>query len=214
MNYDEQLYEKIQTELDHFKSKINEENDKLNILRNRICDQTRDDFDTEWETLIQHLRQKRIDLIAENRKITAEIIGKKVVHHVLTDLRKDEDSKIIQGLKSEMILDPLQRITQRYKGLELQDDKLIVYDDYDHFDLADLSTGAQEQIFLALRIGFVQKLVKSREPLFLILDDAFQYSDWERRVWLMDMMVDLAKAGWQILYISLKTDTCCWLLVK
>ena len=38
---------------------------------------------------------------------------------------------------------------------------------------------------------------------FLILDDAFQYSDWQRRENLMDQVVDLARSGWQILYLTM-----------
>ena len=37
----------------------------------------------------------------------------------------------------------------------------------------------------------------------MILDDAFQYADWDRRGWLLDKMADLAKAGWQILYLTM-----------
>ena len=65
-----------------------------------------------------------------------------------------------------------------------------------------MSTGAQEQILLALRIGFARKWME-QNALFLILDDAFQHSDWERRVRLVDEMVSLAQQGWQIIYFSM-----------
>ena len=104
--------------------------------------------------------------------------------------------------QSKAILEPLHRITRRYKGLKLDGDRLVVADPYHDYSLSDLSTGAQEQILLALRIGFSTRLLK-QESLFLILDDAFQYSDWERRDWLLDMMVDLARSGWQIIYFTM-----------
>jgi len=203
LGYDEQLQESMQREIELKKKQLREENDKLNTLKQRICDRTGDAFDTDWESIIQHLREKRIQLNEDRKQITSEIIGKQVVHHVLEDLRKEEDMKIVEGLKSPYILDPLHKITRRYKGLELHEEQLVVFDDYDRFDLNDLSTGAQEQVLLALRIGFTQKLAKRDESLFLILDDAFQYSDWERRDGLVDMMIHLAKKDWQIIYFTM-----------
>jgi hypothetical protein len=41
------------------------------------------------------------------------------------------------------------------------------------------------------------------DTAFLILDDAFQHSDWERRPALVDTVFDLAKAGWQTIYFSM-----------
>ena len=55
---------------------------------------------------------------------------------------------------------------------------------------------------LALRIGIASHVLSERK-MFLILDDAFQHSDWERRAWLVDEMVDLANIGWQIIYFSM-----------
>ena len=70
------------------------------------------------------------------------------------------------------------------------------------FDFKDLSTGAREQIFLALRIGFAKKVMQGNSA-FLIFDDAFQHSDWNRRPRLVDTMFELAKQGWQIIYFSM-----------
>ncbi|OGO16867.1 MAG: hypothetical protein A2Z14_07840 [Chloroflexi bacterium RBG_16_48_8] len=53
-----------------------------------------------------------------------------------------------------------------------------------------------------MRLGCAAKIL-GRKSLFLLLDDAFQYADWDRRGWLLDKMVDLAKAGWQILYLTM-----------
>ena len=40
-------------------------------------------------------------------------------------------------------------------------------------------------------------------PLFFILDDAFQYSDWDRRKFLIAGMEDLVKNGWQVIYFTM-----------
>ena len=202
VEYSKQSHDQTQERLARVNTQINDENQKLTILKQYICNQTDDKFDTNWETLIQNLREKREAVLQEYQEKTAEILGKMAVHRVLEDLRKEENTKIEQGLRSKAVLIPLSRLTKRYNSFSLQDDKLMVSDPYHDFTLADLSTGAQEQILLALRIGFAVKTLK-RNSLFLILDDAFQYSDWERREWLMDMVVDLAQNGWQILYFTM-----------
>ncbi|MBN2031393.1 AAA family ATPase [bacterium] len=202
MKYSEKDDLECKEALNQIELRIGEETGKLNNLKQRICDQTEDPISTDWETAIQHFRDKRKDLTMAYKQIAAEIIGKKAVFDVLQDLRKDEDTKIDDGLKSDCITLPLKQITRRYNGLRLEKDQLIVSDDYNDFPISELSTGAQEQVLLALRIGFASKLL-GKESLFLILDDAFQYSDWERREWLMDVIVDLAKSGWQILYFTM-----------
>jgi len=51
-------------------------------------------------------------------------------------------------------------------------------------------------------MGFCSRIL-NKDKLFLILDDAFQYSDWDRRKLLTDKVVDLAKKGWQIIYFTM-----------
>jgi len=42
-----------------------------------------------------------------------------------------------------------------------------------------------------------------QDSLFLIFDDAFQYSDWQRRKLLVEKAAGLAQQGWQIIYFSM-----------
>ena len=155
-----------------------------------------------WESLIQNLKEKKKRITDEYKQITAEIVGKALVHRVLQKFQRDEDTKINQGLKSPVVLEPLQKITRRYNQLELNGEELIVSDKFNDFSFSDLSTGAQEQVLLSLRIGFSRHLF-SKDALFLILDDAFQYSDWERREFLVNQVVELSQQEWQILYLTM-----------
>jgi len=93
-------------------------------------------------------------------------------------------------------------MTGKYQSLNLIDDQIYTRDQYQEYPLKDLSTGAKEQVQLALRLGIASH-VSGGEPLFIILDDAFQHSDWERRESLVKVTVDLAKNGWQIIYLTM-----------
>ena len=87
-------------------------------------------------------------------------------------------------------------------SLNLIDDQVYARDPYQEYPLGDLSTGAREQVQLALRLGIAAR-VSGGNPLFLILDDAFQHSDWNRRESLIQGTIDLVQSGWQVLYLSM-----------
>jgi len=202
IRYSQQEYEKTQSELGHIQEEIKNQEDKIQKLKYRICEKTKADPSISWEKLIENLRQKRRDVQNGLREVTASIVAGFSVHKVISKLREEEDAKIQQGLQSEVVLSPLKDITQRYNRLALDNDRLIVSDQYDNFGIRDLSTGAIEQVMLALRIGFTSKLLR-KDALFLILDDAFQHSDWQKREILINKLADIAKKGWQIIYLTM-----------
>ena len=194
----EDLYAQERDVDDHLRQTTAE----LDSLKQRMCQETRDDISTPWEALLENLRDHRETVADEYRSVTAMILGKILVHGELEILREQEDQKIQRSLESPAIVDPLHDITQRYHRVSLEGDRLIVSDKVRDFPLNDLSTGAQEQVLFALRIGCAAHLL-GKESLFLVLDDAFQHADWDRREWLMDEVVRLGKKGWQILYLTM-----------
>ena len=174
----------------------------LDSLKQRICQETKDDISTTWEVLLENLREHHETIVDEYRSVTAMILGKILVHGELEILREQEDQKIQRSLESPAIVDPLNDITQRYQRVRLEGDRLIISDKVRDFPLNDLSTGAQEQVLLALRIGCAAQVL-GKQSLFLVLDDAFQHADWDRRERLMDEVIRLGKKGWQILYLTM-----------
>ena len=49
-------------------------------------------------------------------------------------------------------------------------------------------------------------VICGRQSLFLILDDAFQYSDWQRREQLVLQAVQIVQSGWQVIYLTMDDD--------
>ncbi|MFO7890631.1 MAG: hypothetical protein R6V04_09860 [bacterium] len=202
MEYNQDQLETVIQEIESIQEKLNQEDKKLKNLEHSIYSETDKNTANNWEDLIQNLKEKKEKVTYEYKQITAEIIGKVLVHRVLEKFQKDEDKKIIEGLQSTDVLEPLQNITKRYHSLGINGEQLIISDKFNDFIFSDLSTGAQEQVLLSLRIGFSQKLL-NKDTLFLIFDDAFQYSDWERREFLVDQMVKISKLGWQVIYLTM-----------
>ncbi len=202
MPYSEEEHRNLLNEYESIERSLQQENEKLDQLRGLICQVTNDDFTVSWDILIDNLRKRQEALLITYKDKTAEIIGKIIVCQVLKNIHEDEDVKIKEALASEHILGPLKQITQRYNRLELTDGQLLVHDLYNTFYFNDLSTGAQEQILMALRMGLCSRLFRE-DQLFLLLDDAFQYSDWNRREYLADTAIQLAESGWQIFYFTM-----------
>ncbi|MEI6308845.1 MAG: AAA family ATPase [bacterium] len=71
----------------------------------------------------------------------------------------------------------------RYEAIvrPMDEEKLYVKDrDGTRKDLDELSTGTAEQLYLALRFGFISEFERGNEPLPIILDDVFVNFDPER----------------------------------
>ncbi len=181
---------------------LNGQKTTLENLKKEVTYVTHDPFSLEWEVLIEHLRDRRDEIIQDIKDLKAQIGSGIIVYRVIEEIREREDENISRALASKKISEPIRILTQSYDGIDIVDDEIIVYNSINRFPLNLLSTGAQEQVLLALRIGIASHIFKDQK-MFLVLDDAFQHSDWERREWLVDEMATLAKIGWQIVYFSM-----------
>ena len=122
---------------------------------------------------------------------------------VIEEFRKQENERISSGLTSEVVSAPLQAITGRYSAIRQDEDgTLLLLGEHDECPLSMASTGTREQVFLALRIGFASLLMKGEKGV-LILDDAFQHSDWQRRNHCVQELLNLVSAGWQVFYFTM-----------
>jgi hypothetical protein len=202
ITYSREKYEKTQKELKLVQQQIKEQEDSMQNLKQKICNKTSDELTISWEELIDNLQKEKERVINELKDSSATIIAGSIIHKVISRLRKEEDEKIKEGLQSETVTVPLKDITRRYNAIYLDNDDLVVSDPYDNFNIKDLSTGAIEQVMLALRIGFTSKLLK-KDSIFLILDDAFQHSDWEKREIIIGKLAEIAEKGWQIIYLTM-----------
>lgn len=196
-------YERVNAEMTEKTEKITETENQLSSLKTRMHDATGLDTDKDWNAHTDELRKKHSELQDEYREITAEVIAKILVHKAVKELRNEEMKNVRKGLKDKLVTDSLYALTSSYRSIHLDDDHTmtVVTELEDEYPLEMLSKGAKEQVYLALRTGFAQRIMK--DPAFLILDDAFQHSDYKRRENLVDYTMKLVKAGWQIFYFTM-----------
>jgi len=176
---------------------------RLDQLKARVIQETRSKS-TEWEGLITELRDKREQSAEEYSEITAEILAKVQVNTAIQEFREEENTRIAEGLTKQELTKPLRSLTGHYHRIRQEEDSglVLITDEDEEYPLADISTGAREQIYLALRMGFAS-IAMEGQTAFLILDDAFQHSDWNRRKNMIAHTVSLVKNGWQVFYFAM-----------
>ncbi len=203
ITWDSVAYNQLLKEYENLGSALNEETKKLEVLKLRVAQETGIES-MEWGILLTALEQKQHKAVKEYKQITAQILAGIQVAKVIHEYRAQENTRIEQGLKREELIAPLHAVTGCYSSIRHDDQKGLVLtsDEENEYSLAEISTGAREQIFLALRMGFSSIAMKG-QPAFLILDDAFQHSDWLRRENLVDEVLSLEKNGWQIFYFTM-----------
>ena len=207
VNSEQPIYDKARQHelIDLLKKQQHELNaidQQMQQLKQAVCTITKSDINIVWEELIERLTEKRAEIVSQYKEVTAAIIAQMQVNCVLDELKQIEGEKIEKNLRSTQVSETLLSATGRYNKIEQDNGDLVLSDSYGKYKLKELSTGAKEQVLFGLRIGFASKLL-SGEPQFLILDDAFQHSDWNRRERLTELLANLAKRGWQIFYFSM-----------
>ncbi|MCK4504950.1 MAG: AAA family ATPase [Candidatus Aegiribacteria sp.] len=190
-------------ELTMTQAKLNIENLSLESLKSRLAGETSGNTTDTWEELLTALEYKQEKVSEYYRSITAEILAKIEVCKTINEFRNKENARIKSSLESETISKPLLALTNLYSGVILTDEGDLNLNSKtgDEFPLETLSTGASEQVHLALRTGFAE--LAMQQPAFLILDDAFQHSDWDRRKNLISHTLNMIKKGWQIFYFTM-----------
>ncbi|MBC8493071.1 MAG: hypothetical protein H8D43_04730 [Chloroflexi bacterium] len=203
VEWDHQLHDALQQQLNEVQRGLNAKLQEMDLLRGQLASETRLES-LDWEELIFTLGTKRERVAGDYKGVTARILAKIQVTATVNEFRAEENARIAAGLERQELLQPLRTLTRRYGKMRLDEDKgLILISEFgDEYPLAEVSTGAQEQAYLALRTGFAS-LAMQDQTAFLILDDAFQHSDWERRENLVSHTVGLVSAGWQVFYFTM-----------
>jgi hypothetical protein len=206
--YSRQREQQILLELEELEGQIRKEQEKGQELREELIEHIGREAARSMSiaTLAEALEEKREEYRTLVRDRLAEMIAGHVVAQVLESFLRLEDQHLEAALNDPRIRDLIRTFTAgRYDRVSVQEEQLLVENEAQSFPLADLSSGAREQVLLALRMGFAS-IVCGKQSLFLILDDAFQYSDWQRREALVRQAVKAVQSEWQVIYLTMDDD--------
>lgn len=200
--WDHRSYIDLREELEALQQEVERERKNLEDLKVDISVAT-GTSSRDIRQLITALEDRRRELVTEYRRTTSRILAENTVYRAIRQFREQENARLGQALDSPRIATPLYRITGKYNGVRMTDegDLCLRTEGKGEFPLYQLSTGAAEQVYMALRTGFASLALG--EPAFLLLDDAFQHSDWDRRKNLVDHVTALVEDGWQVFYFTM-----------
>ncbi len=196
---------KLITQKEQVQKKLDDEKEKLKNLKFKIINILGEE-DTgpkiDFSELINRLRSLKEKIVGEYRDLTSKLIAESTVYKSVKELNSREEKKIKENLKTKDLQSILYKLTGRYNRFYFREGDVVVSDKYSDFKLPELSTGAFQQVLLALRVGIIKKLFKTKRAFF-ILDDAFQYSDYKRRESMVEFIINLAQNGWQVIYFTM-----------
>ena len=201
-SYDDHRCKALLGQVSLLEGQLRDEDTRLTALRGILSQAAGLSISEAWEKLIDRLYEKRADAARAYQEVTASLLAGVVVNGVLEALKKEEEKSIHAGLTDRYLTGYLKQMTTHYQQVELENGSIQVADAFAHYPFSELSTAAQEQVLLALRLGFSSRCFAGQN-LFMVLDDAFQHSDWDRRAALVDGILQVAKNGWQILYLTM-----------
>jgi len=221
LGVDESDYLSVDPGVEYSQSRENELTRELDEVKNAIT-KAEEESNEVRENLIEHIgrdkaRSSNIEDIAaaiEEKKAEyhdtiqtnlAQMIAGHIVNDLLQDFRKQEEQEIETFINDQKIIGLIKKFTGQYNEVSLDGENVSVIGEKGVYNLRNMSTGVQEQILLAFRMGIAQKL-SGDIPLFLILDDAFQFTDWMRRDSLVEQTVNIVKEGWQVVYFAVDDD--------
>jgi len=198
----------IEQELREVESKVHLEQEKNQELREQFIEHLGREAarSQNVENLAIAIEDKRKDYKQQICDLLSGMIAGHVVSEILEEFRRLEDEHLESTLNDSRISRLIERLTAgRYDRVSLQGEQLFIGNETESYDLAEMSTGAREQILLALRMG-VASILCGKRSLFIILDDAFQYSDWQRREALVLQSLEAVRSGWQVIYFTMDDD--------
>jgi uncharacterized protein YhaN len=207
-SYSRRREEEIIGELDQVEATIREQQDGSRELREQLIEHIGRDTarSQNIELLAEAIEEKKREYRRQIREGLARIIAGHVLAEILESYLELEDQQLKVTLNEPRIRDLIKKFTAgRYEAVSLEEGGLFLENETESYALEHMSSGAREQVLLALRMGLAS-VVCGRQSLFLILDDAFQYSDWQRREQLVLQAVQIVQSGWQVIYLTMDDD--------
>lgn len=206
--YSRRREEEIVGELEKVEATIREQQDSSRELREQLIEHIGRDTarSQSIEILAEAIEEKKQEYRRQMRENLAPMIAGHVLAEVLESFLELEDQQLKSTLNDPRIRDLIKKFTAgRYETVSMEEEGLFVENETESYALEQMSSGAREQVLLALRMGLAS-VVCGRQSLFLILDDAFQYSDWQRREQLVLQAVQIVQSGWQVIYLTMDDD--------
>jgi DNA repair exonuclease SbcCD ATPase subunit len=217
VNFNERELEKKKENYNNIMQEIESVRSQLEEFRNQFSLIEKETNDTLLSENGPFLCQNILDLeiVSENLKSFIQNVEDKQKHvrialEIFSEIEKEEEEKVSHLFgKDSAVSTHFKEITNSlYESIYYQpQDSGLQVKRRDGVSLSpeSLSGGAYDQLYFAIRLALGETLLGGKSG-FLILDDPFIKADTTRLKRQVDMLVDICRKGWQILYFSAKDE--------
>ena len=158
VEYSKNKLDLAQKEMGALRDRFTEIQSDIDGLRQEIIGALGSRKSGSFDDLFEHLRNDYITTSVDLKSINSELIAQILLTKVIRTTEKKEMDRVGEILSSKDIKQPLFAITGRYKEVILEHEEFYVNDGTNDYKFSELSTGATEQIFTALRLGFASRV--------------------------------------------------------
>jgi len=205
--YDANREKNLLKELESLSKKINEVEKSLSSLKTKVSVilNLKEDMDIIELARLLEERVKELSLILKDRYISALVYG--VINNVIERIEKKRSEIIQEELSADRIVSFLKMFSnQKYQKIFMENDSIFIEtEDKSKMPFNYLSSGAQEQVLLAIRASLSLRVCG--KEMFFLLDDPLLHTDWERRPKAVEAFLELVKKNWQVIYLTLDDYT-------
>jgi uncharacterized protein YhaN len=215
IEFNEKEYDILSKEISSAREKLGESEGKLNILSERFKEIERKANNIFGKTDLRCHGVRDLENI--EKKVRTFIKEKETAREdatvslgILQEIANEEKTKIREqfGQKS-----PISKYFSKVTGglytsveFEEKEEKIIVVRKDETTLLPhQLSGGTYDQLYFSIRRALGEKLLEG-EKGFFILDDPFIKASHDRLEILIEMLKDISKSNWQVIYFSAKEE--------
>ncbi len=162
---------------------------------------------TDWtvKELFVGLKREKQELENRIKELAIEFVSAVAWRRVLSELKGQQYQKVTETLNEARFKDYLSLfsggrfVPERIKALE--EDIIFRMPEGKEYRFSLLSAGARHQVLFAVKSALLERIYP--ETRFIILDDAFIFSDTERLNEALLALSRLSKVGWQVIYLTI-----------
>ena len=220
IEYSEEKYSELKERYKQLEEKLQ----YLESLKDSYSDKFRS-IEREAQSVLMNTEVVNIGSLADLEKITGDLKefirdvetsiedGKKVIN-ILEKMETERKAEISELLSNESsTVEYFKFFTDNlYKEILFDTDEkkiIAVRSDGVRLSSEKLSSGAYDQLYLAIRLGLAEKVFQDSKGFF-IMDDPFIKSDPVRLEKQLAKLTELSEKGWQIVYFSAKSEILEW----
>lgn len=160
-------------------------------------------------TSLEALADVRERLVALVETIEEDARVARTTHDVLEGMAATEGEKVASLFGPDSRASEVFELVtgERYDAVrfDADADSLVAAGRDDPLAPGTLSQGTRDQLFFSVRVGLAEQLLGGQRGV-LVLDDAFVTADPDRLDRQTRVLDRLARAGWQVLYLTAKAD--------